>query len=148
MNLTGIPRFFRRPERQRDGGSVRRRIRPWVRVLYVAATALFVLWLAGFAFVPQRLFDDPVSRLLYSREGELLSARIAADGQWRFPESDSLPERFVRCLVEYEDRRFRWHPGVDPVAVVRAVRQNIRSGEVVSGGSTLTMQLARIGGKA
>lgn len=115
-----------------------------VRIVGIGAGVLLALWLAGFVFVPRRLFDDPTSTLLYSREGELLSARIAADGQWRFPESDSLPERFVRCLTEYEDRRFAWHPGVDPVAVVRAIRQNIRRGEVVNGGSTLTMQLARI----
>ncbi len=118
--------------------------RRWVRILCGVAGGLFVLWLAGFIFIPRRLFDDPVSTLLYSREGELLSARIAADGQWRFPESDSLPPRFVHCLIEYEDRRFKWHPGIDPAAVVRALRQNVRRGRVVSGGSTLTMQLARI----
>ncbi len=116
----------------------------WWRIPVMVVGAMVALWLAGFALVPRRLFDDPVSTLLFSRQGTLLSARIAADGQWRFPESDSLPPRFVRCLVEYEDRRFRWHPGVDPVAVARALRQNIRSGEVVSGGSTITMQLARI----
>jgi penicillin-binding protein 1C len=133
MNLTGITLFFSR-----------RSARRWVRALGVAAGVAALAWLVGFAFVPRRLFDDPVSTLLYSSRGELLSARIAADGQWRFPESDSLPERFVRCLTEYEDRRFRWHPGVDPVAVVRAIGQNIRRGGVVSGGSTLTMGLARM----
>ncbi|MDR1671312.1 MAG: penicillin-binding protein 1C [Alistipes sp.] len=115
-----------------------------IRAALLVAGGFFVVWLAGFAFVPRRLFRDPVSTLLYSREGELLSARIASDGQWRFPESDSLPERFVRCLVEYEDRRFWWHPGVDPAALVRAIRLNVSRGGVVSGGSTLTMQLARI----
>jgi penicillin-binding protein 1C len=118
--------------------------RKWVRVVGVLSAILLALWLLLFALVPRRLFDDPLSTLLYSREGELLSARIAADGQWRFPESDSLPEKFTRCIVEYEDRYFRYHPGVNPLSVVRAVRQNLRSGEIVSGGSTLTMQLARI----
>jgi penicillin-binding protein 1C len=108
------------------------------------AGALLLVWLAGFAFIPRRLFERPVSTLLYSARGELLSARIADDGQWRFPMSDSLPPRFVSCLVEYEDRRFRWHPGIDPVALVRAARQNISHGRVVSGGSTLTMGLARM----
>lgn len=115
-----------------------------MRIAGTVLGALTAVWLLMFAAVPRKLFDDPTSTLIYSREGELLSARIAADGQWRFPESDSLPDKFVRCLVEYEDRRFRLHPGVDPAAVVRAVVQNIRSGGVVSGGSTLTMQLARI----
>ncbi len=118
--------------------------RRWVRVAAVCLGAALAAWIIMFAVVPHKLFDDPASTLLYSREGELLSARIAADGQWRFPESDSLPEKFVTCLIQYEDRRFRWHPGIDPAAVWRAVVQNARSGSVVSGGSTLTMQLARI----
>lgn len=97
-----------------------------------------------FAFVPRQLFADPYSAILYSAEGELLGARVAADGQWRFLAADSLPEKFTACLIAYEDKRFRQHPGVDPLAVGRAVRDNIRAGGVVSGGSTLTMQLARI----
>jgi penicillin-binding protein 1C len=116
----------------------------WFRAVCVTICGLFVIWFAGFAFVPRRLFDDPASTLLFSREGELLSARIAADGQWRFPESDSLPERFIHCVVEFEDRRFWWHPGVDPAALARAVRLNFSHGEIVSGGSTITMQLARL----
>lgn len=118
--------------------------RRWVRATGFILGALAAAWLVMFAAVPRKLFDDPISTLLYSREGELLSARIASDGQWRFPESDSLPEKFVKCLIAYEDKRFRWHPGVDPVAAVRAAVQNARSGGVVSGGSTITMQLARI----
>lgn len=118
--------------------------RRWVRVAGICLGVLLAAWLVALAVIPRPLFDDPTSTLLYSREGELLGARIAADGQWRFPESDSLPDKFVRCLVNYEDRRFRWHPGVDPVAVARAVVQNARRKGVVSGGSTLTMQLARI----
>lgn len=101
-------------------------------------------WLVMLAVIPRKLFDDPVSTLLFSREGELLGARIADDGQWRFPESDSLPEKFVTCLIRYEDKRFRRHPGVDPAAMWRAVVQNVRAKGIVSGGSTLTMQLARI----
>ena len=101
-------------------------------------------WLVMFAFVPRRLFADPYSAILYSVDGELLGARVAADGQWRFPAADSLPEKFTACIITYEDKRFRRHPGVDPLAVGRAVRDNIRAGGVVSGGSTLTMQLARI----
>lgn len=105
---------------------------------------LIVLWGVMFAFIPRRLFDDPYSALLYTDRGELLGARIAADGQWRFPAADSLPAKFVTCIVNYEDKRFFKHPGVDPLAVGRAVVRNVRSGSVVSGGSTLTMQLARI----
>ena len=94
--------------------------------------------------VPRQLFPAPCSTLLYSAEGELLGARIAPDGQWRFPAADSLPDKFVDCLLTYEDKRFFYHPGIDPAAIFRAIRLNGKAGRVVSGGSTLTMQLARI----
>ena len=74
----------------------------------------------------------------------MLGARIAGDGQWRFPVSDTLPEKYITCLVSYEDRYFYSHPGINPFSLVRAVYQNIQAGEIVSGGSTITMQLARM----
>ena len=97
-----------------------------------------------FFIVPRPLFDAPCSTLLYSREGELLGARIAPDGQWRFTQAGALPEKFAVCLVTFEDKRFFWHPGVDPLALARATRLNLRARGVVSGGSTITMQLARL----
>lgn len=93
---------------------------------------------------PRTLFPEACSTLLYSSDGQLLGARIAPDGQWRFPPADSLPGKFVTCLLTYEDKRFFRHPGVDPVAIVRAMQINLSRGKVVSGGSTITMQLARI----
>ena len=68
---------------------------------------------------PRTLFPEACSTLLYSSDGQLLGARIAPDGQWRFPPADSLPGKFVTCLLTYEDKRFFRHPGVDPVAIVR-----------------------------
>ena len=101
--------------------------------------------LLAYAFcLPRPLFDKPVSLVIEDEEGALLGARIAADGQWRFPMQDSLPERFIKCLGEFEDRRFYYHPGVDPAGLVRALVQNIRNREVVSGGSTITMQVIRM----
>lgn len=82
--------------------------------------------------------------VLEDEDGNLLGARIATDGQWRFPEPDSLPETFVKALLEFEDRRFYSHPGIDLRSFGRAVLQNLRNGRVVSGGSTLTMQLMRM----
>ena len=84
------------------------------------------------------------STVVESAEGELLGARIADDGQWRFPPCDTVPERFATAIIQFEDRHFRWHPGVDPAALVRAAVDNARSGHVVSGGSTLTMQVIRL----
>ena len=103
---------------------------------------VLLLWLF---ILPQGLFKDTVySTVVESAEGELLGARIAADRQWRFPPAGEVPERFSAALIQFEDRRFRWHPGVDVLAVGRALRENVRSGHVVSGGSTITMQVIRI----
>lgn len=108
----------------------------------------FLLVITGWLWLhfrmPHPLFSVPTSTLLYSAEGELLGARIAPDGQWRFPAADRLPEKFLTCLLHYEDQRFYYHPGVDPMALLRALRLNAQARRVVSGGSTLTMQVARL----
>lgn len=97
--------------------------------------------------LPRPLFNVPYSTLVSDRNGELLGARIAADGQWRFPPTDSVPEKYAVCLMQFEDRYFRRHPGVNPLAIGRAAWQNIRQRRVVSGGSTLTMQTIRLSRK-
>ncbi len=84
------------------------------------------------------------STVLNDKNGNLLGATIAQDGQWRFPESDSISEKIVICIQYFEDRHFYNHPGVNPLAIGRATVQNVRAGEVVSGASTLTMQIARM----
>ena len=89
--------------------------------------------------LPGKLFDSPCSAVLKDRDGQLLGARISADGQWRFPAADRVPEKFAKCIVCYEDK-----PGVDFLSAVRALRQNVSSGEVVSGASTITMQVIRL----
>jgi penicillin-binding protein 1C len=104
----------------------------------LAAAALF--WFS----LPSPLFSPGFSTILLDREGRLLSASIAADGQWRFPGDGEIPERFVRALLAREDKRFFHHPGVDPIAAARALAANARAGEVVSGGSTITMQVIRM----
>ena len=116
---------------------------PW-RLLASLLGIGVAAWCVMYGIVPRQLFPAPCSTLLYSAEGELLGARIAPDGQWRFPAVDSLPDKFVDCLLTYEDKRFFYHPGIDPAAIFRAIRLNGKAGRVVSGGSTLTMQLARI----
>ena len=115
---------------------------PW-RLLASLLGIGVAAWCVMYGIVPRQLFPAPCSTLLYSAEGELLGARIAPDGQWRFPAADSLPDKFVDCLLTYEDKRFFYHPGIDPAAIFRAIRLNGKAGRVVSGGSTLTMQLAR-----
>jgi penicillin-binding protein 1C len=104
-------------------------------------TGTTLLWLFC---LPRPLFQKPLSAVLEDRHGDLLGARVAADGQWRFPLCDSLPEKYVRCVVAFEDKRFWQHPGVDPLSLARAMWLNLRHGRVVSGGSTLTMQVIRL----
>lgn len=106
-----------------------------------AVVLLLLLWLFC---LPRPLFEQPLSVVLEDREGQLLGARIAKDGQWRFPESDSIPKKYAACVIAFEDKRFRWHPGVDPISLTRATWLNMRRGKVVSGGSTLTMQVIRM----
>jgi penicillin-binding protein 1C len=97
--------------------------------------------------LPSPLFITPTSYVLESAKGELLSASLAKDGQWRFPASSKLPDKFVRCIIAFEDKRFYTHPGVDLLAMARAIRQNYRAKGIVSGGSTLTMQTIRLSRK-
>ena len=108
--------------------------------------AALVTLLTGIAIAlrPGRLFDDPVCAVLESSDGHLLGARIAADGQWRFPDAGSVPKKFAKAIVAFEDKRFWRHPGIDPLAVARALHLNARSGEIRSGASTLTMQTIRL----
>ena len=113
-----------------------------LKILLLLA-AIFLGWYLFFA-VPLRLFSTPYSTVLYDEQGELLGAHIALDGQWRFPATDSLPHKFVQALTTFEDQRFFEHPGVDVRALFRAIRQNLKEGRTVSGGSTLTMQTIRL----
>jgi penicillin-binding protein 1C len=106
----------------------------------VAAAGAVAFWFC----LPDPLFSEPYSSVVLDRSGALLSARAATDGQWRFPEAHSVPDKFERALVHFEDRRFRRHLGIDPLAVGRALHMNLTRGEVVSGASTLSMQVIRL----
>ena len=95
----------------------------------------------------------PYSTAVYAAGGELLGASVAADGQWRLPLSAGgkpptpgaqLPERYISALTAYEDSRFYGHPGFDALAIFRALGDNLAAGRIVSGGSTISMQLARL----
>ncbi|MBO7604086.1 MAG: penicillin-binding protein 1C [Bacteroidales bacterium] len=94
--------------------------------------------------LPGKLFKAPLSATLTSPDGTLLGARISSDGQWYFPPAKEVPDKFAKCIVCYEDKRFWWHPGIDFLSIGRAVRQNLSRKEVVSGASTLTMQVIRL----
>ncbi|HXB42050.1 MAG TPA: penicillin-binding protein 1C [Bacteroidia bacterium] len=94
--------------------------------------------------MPDKLFNDSTSTVLLDKDGNLLGAKIAGDGQWRFSPNKIVPLKFSACLIQFEDRDFYSHPGISAKGIGRAIVQNTRNKKVVSGGSTLTMQLARI----
>ena len=102
--------------------------------------------LIGYIFcLPKDIFEGTTySTVVTDRNGELLGARIARDGQWRFPPSDTVPQKFQTAIVQFEDRWFNLHPGVNPVSILRAAVGNMKAGQVTSGGSTITMQVIRM----
>jgi penicillin-binding protein 1C len=87
-----------------------------------------------------------VSTSVVDRNGKLLRAYAMADGRWRLPVDarTGVDPGYLKLLLAYEDRRFRSHAGVDPLALGRAALQLLTRGHIVSGGSTITMQLARL----
>ncbi|SFA40266.1 penicillin-binding protein 1C [Pedobacter suwonensis] len=107
----------------------------------------FILLLAFLFSLPSKLFKTPTSYVIEASNGHLLSAAIASDGQWRFPVANRVPVKFKDCIIAFEDKRFYSHFGVDVLAMSRAMRQNLRAKSVVSGGSTLTMQVIRLSRK-
>ena len=125
-------------------------MRSGARRLFVAITA-FVLLLTATAFTLDRLYPPNLDRLehaattILDRHGAILAMLPAAGGVWRFrTKPDQVSRDFLDLLVHTEDRRFWAHPGVDPIAIVRAAGQILHAGRVVSGGSTLSMQAARL----
>lgn len=108
----------------------------WFRV------ALILLLL--FALIPLPKDALKYSHSLYSKENVLLSARVSEDGQWCLPLTEKLPAHFQNCIIEYEDAWFYFHPGVNPLSLLKAFIGYVRSGKVKRGGSTIPMQVMRI----
>lgn len=114
-----------------------------VRILWIAAGFLFLLAIVWWKLLPSPLFRVPYATVLLDREGYVLGARAAADGQMRFREAECLPLRYMVAVMAFEDRYFMCHRGVNGWALCRALAQNVGAGRVVSGGSTLSMQVVR-----
>jgi penicillin-binding protein 1C len=132
-------------------GEVARPRRSW-RIAAVAALGLGVagavamaLWLTALGPLPLAE-SHRVSTIVVDRGGRLLRAFAMADGRWRLPvqATTGVDPTYVKLLLAYEDQRFRSHRGVDPLALARAFYQLATTGHIVSGGSTVTMQLARL----
>lgn len=120
---------------------IKNRFACWVKRPIFWIIALLVV---AFLLLPPARVNSPCSTVVEDAAGNLLGAVIATDGQWRFPEADSIPYKYEQCLLEFEDSYYYYHPGVNPISMLRAVKQNVSAGKVKSGGSTITMQLVRI----
>lgn len=114
---------------------------------FFTVIAIYLFLFIAFYSLPVIHFDDPTSTIIESSNGHLLGAKIADDGQWRFPERDSLPIKYQQAVLQFEDAYFFSHPGVNPFSLVRATFQNLKNKKIVSGGSTISMQVVRLSRK-
>ncbi|UTW09392.1 peptidoglycan glycosyltransferase PbpC [Pseudomonas benzenivorans] len=115
-----------------------------LRWLAAPLVLLAALWLADRLF-PLPLPQDDLARVVLAEDGTPLWRFADAEGVWRYPvAADQVSPYYLQALLTYEDRWFYHHPGINPLALVRASWQNLRGGRVVSGGSTLSMQVARL----
>ena len=110
----------------------------------VAAGIIIIAALLFYCCLPTTLFSTPKSSVIESSTGELLGAKIATDGQWRFPANDSIPNKLKVSLQYFEDEYFYKHQGINPIALVKALRNNLVAGRIVGGGSTISMQTIRL----
>lgn len=114
------------------------------RTILFSGVLFFVYALVWWFLLPVPLFNSSYSTQLLDRDGEILGMLVADDEQLRFMETNDLPMKYVAAVMAFEDKRFILHRGVDWLALGRAFTQNISSGRIVSGGSTLSMQVIRL----
>jgi len=150
--LAPIPTFPRKRGKERSGAVTRRASRLMRRLRRLAlGAAVGAGLLVGAFFFLDRVYPLDLSRageasvVVADRDGRMLRAFTTPSGAWRLAaRPDEVSPLYLEMLLAYEDRRFRHHPGVDPMAVARAAWQWAFNGRIVSGGSTLSMQVARL----
>ena len=110
------------------------------------ATGFFFIGVIFYVLLPfpDNLLNPPLAKAAFSRDGDLLDVRIADDEQWRFSAPEVLPQKYIESVIQFEDRHFYEHFGFNPLAIIRAIKDNYQAGHVVSGASTITMQLSRM----
>jgi len=135
----------------RNRGAAARSLWRHLRLALSGIAFLCIATVAGATWWVASLGPPPLGKNLefsttvVDREGRLLRAYATAEGRWRLPATVAdVDPRFFAVLFAYEDKRFRAHRGVDPLALLRAAFQLVTSGHIRSGGSTLTMQVARL----
>ncbi|MFH1686015.1 MAG: penicillin-binding protein 1C [bacterium] len=119
----------------------------WLRPASALVAIVFVVLIADrwLCPLPYDRLSRPAAHFVYSREGRLLSAFASSDGYWRRPETiEEISPRLITSVLACEDRWYRYHVGVNPFSLLQAAIDNLRAGRVVRGGSTITMQIARM----
>jgi penicillin-binding protein 1C len=110
-------------------------------LLYLLLAGL-ILFFLSLLFPPKS--DNDYSRILFDRHGELLRVWLNENEQYQFPQSEKFSEKYKAAVLHFEDKRFNWHFGIDPIAIIRAIKQNAQAKRIESGASTITMQIARL----
>ena len=117
-----------------------------IKIFLIVNTLLFIAFLLFDTLNPLKLsLIQNTSKVVKAADGSWLYAQTNSEDKWRFPVTiERLDPAYIEMLLAFEDKRFYTHPGFDLLAMMRAVSQMFRQGEIVSGGSTITMQLARL----
>ncbi|CNF16702.1 peptidoglycan glycosyltransferase PbpC [Yersinia nurmii] len=120
------------------------RRRFWLSLLFISLLLPAAIWLADRIW-PLPLTDVQMARIVVAEDGSPLWRFADNDGVWRYPVSiKQVSPYYLQALLTYEDRWFYHHPGVNPLSLARAAWQDLRAGKILSGGSTLSMQVARL----
>lgn len=118
-----------------------------IALYFFGGAILFFIAFIAFVYLtrlPYRL-EIPGSRVIEFADASPMCVYITPDQKWRIPVGiDEVDTAYIDALIRFEDKRFYNHPGVDPIAIIRAIIQNVRERRVVSGASTITMQLVRL----
>ena len=123
---------------------MKNRIINYIKSNKIKSTISLLLLVVYYFSLPRQLFEKNYSTVIESENGQLLGAKISSDGQWRFPESDSIPHKFEKCIIAFEDQHFYKHFGFNPISMYKAFQQNRKASRVIRGGSTLTQQVIRL----
>jgi penicillin-binding protein 1C len=126
---------------------MRKRLTKYIKKHKIKFSILTIALIWYAVCLPADLFNEPTSTVILSKDDKLLGAKIAKDGQWRFPENKAVPEKFKVCLIQFEDEHFYEHPGFNPVSIFKAFKANQKAGKIVRGGSTITQQVIRLSRK-
>ena len=121
----------------------------WQKIVIVSSV---LVWLVGFLFLnvifplPKEKLSRSVSPRYLDRHGQTMRVFLAPDDSWHFPLAnlDLVSPSLQDAILTYEDRWFYWHFGFNPISLANALIENFKVGERVRGGSTITMQLARL----